>query len=158
MAHRQPLRRRCDSASATTVELHPPALSRRLTTHRQSRRRIRKSIIFCLALSRRRKRRTTSIYPYIDNNGGSNCASTIMPKDMEGCETAVNSDPRSLRPSTGSSDSADEGSDQPSSKTFTIDSVRLEEPNVRTAQNLGSAEEPNRWNTRDWSAERAECL
>nr|CAD1824805.1 unnamed protein product [Ananas comosus var. bracteatus] len=58
---------------------------------------------------------------------------------------ASNSDPRSLRPSTGSSDSADEGSDQPSSKISTVESVRLDEPNVRTAQKLGSLSCRLRW-------------
>nr|CAD1839451.1 unnamed protein product [Ananas comosus var. bracteatus] len=51
-------------------------------------------------------------------------------RSASGCGTATISEPRSLRPSTESSDSADEGSDQPSSKTFTVESVRLDEPNV----------------------------
>nr|CAD1837786.1 unnamed protein product [Ananas comosus var. bracteatus] len=43
----------------------------------------------------------------------------------------MTSDLRSLRHSIGSSDSADEESDQPSSEDFTIDLVQLDEPNKK---------------------------
>nr|CAD1827232.1 unnamed protein product [Ananas comosus var. bracteatus] len=64
---------------------------------------------------------------WADVNKNSEASSS---RSASGCGTATISDPRSLRPSTGSSNSADEGSDQPSSKTFIVESVRLDEPNV----------------------------